>query len=126
MIIKGYVLKFDKPQELYEGFSEVISKSALDNTNLDDVVFRESVNGHVLARVKNKTIRLIKDDIGLFAIVNIKNYVPPASAILVDSELSNDEYKFGYSFIQDSEIVSVAPNLVTVTAIKKILEITFY
>lgn len=65
MEIKGYAVVFDSP-ETY-GYTEVISKNALDNAKIDDVVLRYNHNDSfmVLARTRNNSLKLEKDEKGL-------------------------------------------------------------
>lgn len=66
MEIKGYAVVFNSP-ETY-GYTEIISKNALDNAKMDDVVLRYNHNDSfmVLARTRNGSLKLNKDDKGLF------------------------------------------------------------
>ena len=66
MEIKGYAVVFDSP-ETY-GYTEVIDKHALDETDMTDVVLRYNHEDTfmVLARTRNKSLNLNVDDKGLF------------------------------------------------------------
>lgn len=62
--IIGYALKFDKPSEDL-GFTEYISRNALDNTKMDNVVaLLNHDSNYVLGRT-GKNLTLEVDDIGL-------------------------------------------------------------
>ena len=65
MEIKGYAVVFNSP-ETY-GYTEVISDKALDETDMSDVVLRYNHNDSfmVLARTRNKSLSLEKDEKGL-------------------------------------------------------------
>lgn len=65
MEIKGYAVVFDSP-ETYD-YTEIIDKHALDNTDMSDVVLRYNHNDSfmVLARTRNKSLQLEKDEKGL-------------------------------------------------------------
>ena len=65
MEIKGYAVVFNSP-ETY-GYTEVIDSRALDETDMSDVVLRYNHNDSfmVLARTRNKSLQLEKDDKGL-------------------------------------------------------------
>ena len=65
MEIKGYAVVFNSP-ETYD-YTEVIDSRALDNADMSDVVLRYNHNDSfmVLARTRNKSLQLEKDDKGL-------------------------------------------------------------
>lgn len=65
MIIEGYAIVFNQPATY--SFTEVISNKALDNTDMSDVVLRYNHNDSfiILARTRNKSLQLAKDDKGL-------------------------------------------------------------
>lgn len=65
MEIKGYAVVFNSP-ETY-GYTEIISEKALDNADMSDVVLRYNHNDSfmVLARTRNKSLKLEKDKKGL-------------------------------------------------------------
>lgn len=69
MVVEGYALTFDQPTVMAEiegrKYSEVISRSALDNTEMRDVVLNFGHQGKPLARTKNGTLALTVDDVGL-------------------------------------------------------------
>ena len=65
MEIKGYAVVFNSP-ETYD-YTEVIDEHALDETDMSDVVLRYNHNDSfmVLARTRNKSLTLEKDNKGL-------------------------------------------------------------
>ncbi len=68
--IEGYATTFDKPYLMYEydgiKFYECISKNALDEADLTDVIMQYDHKGKVLARTSNRTLMLSPDNKGLF------------------------------------------------------------
>ncbi len=87
MTIEGYAIKFNKPATHKFGkrkFTEEIKTGALDKTNMKDVPMRYNHNDSVLimARTRNKSLRLIVDDIGL-----------KVQADLLDTQSNRDLYK---------------------------------
>ena len=66
MEIKGYAVVFNSP-ETY-GYTEVIDEHALDEADMSDVVLRYNHNDSfmVLARTRNNSLKLDKDEKGLF------------------------------------------------------------
>lgn len=65
MILEGYAIVFNSPAT-YD-YTEIISNIALDNTDMSDVVLRYNHNDTflILARTKNKSLELFKDEKGL-------------------------------------------------------------
>lgn len=72
MIVEGRAVVYDSPTLLWESYDgikyyEVIQRGALDGADLSDVPFKynHSDNVMIMARTRNKTLELIKDDQGL-------------------------------------------------------------
>lgn len=87
MTIEGYAIVFDKPATHKIGnrsFTEIIRKGALDKTDMKDVPMRYNHNDNVLimARTRNKSLRLIKNEKGL-----------KVEADLLDTQSNRDLYK---------------------------------
>ena len=87
MIVEGYAIVYDTPRTIsYQdrSYTEVIVKGALDTADLSDVVMRYNHNDTylIMARTRNKSLELIKDDIGL----KIK-------ATLIDTNSNRDVYR---------------------------------
>ncbi|EPY2286129.1 HK97 family phage prohead protease [Clostridium sporogenes] len=87
MIIEGYAIKYDQPATHEYGsykFTETIKRGALDNTDMKDVPLRYNHNDTfcIMARTRNNSLQLIKDDIGL-----------KIRADLIDTQSNRDIYK---------------------------------
>lgn len=87
MLVEGYAITYDKPATHQYGnrkFTETIKRGALDNTDMKDVPMRYNHNDNVMimARTRNKSLRLIKDDVGL-----------KIEADLLDTQSNRDLYK---------------------------------
>ncbi len=87
MLIEGYAITYDKPATHEYGsrkFTETIKKGALDNTDMKDVPLRYNHNDNIMimARTRNKSLRLIKDEKGL-----------KIEADLIDTQSNRDLYK---------------------------------
>ena len=69
MEVEGYALKFDKETVIGSGawgYREKISKTALDNADLSDVVFNYNHNlDSIMARTSNDSLKLNTDSTGL-------------------------------------------------------------
>lgn len=68
--VEGYALTFEQPTVLYEfdgiEYKEKISRQALTQADMADVIFNYNHSGKVLARTRNKTLELRVDSKGLF------------------------------------------------------------
>ena len=106
MEIKGYAVVFNSP-ETY-GYTEVIDEHALDEADMSDVVLRYNHNESfmVLARTRNKSLKLDKDEKGLFMdatlqddITEHKNIFNAIKSGLIDKQsfaftVEEDEYDY--------------------------------
>ena len=103
MEIKGYAVVFNSP-ETY-GYTEVIDKHALDETDMSDVVLRYNHNDSfiVLARTRNGSLKLNTDDVGLMMNANLQNDITDHKNIFnaIKSELI-DKQSFAFSVEEDS------------------------
>ena len=87
MLVEGYAIIFEQPATHQWGsrkFTETIKKGSLDKTDMKDVPMRYNHNDNVMimARTRNKSLQLVKDDTGL----KIK-------AELLDTQSNRDLYK---------------------------------
>lgn len=106
MEIKGYAVVFNSP-ETY-GYTEVIDSHALDETDMSDVVLRYNHNDSfmVLARTRNHSLNLEKDDKGLMIdatlqddITDHRNIYNAIKSGLIDKQsfaftVDEDEYDY--------------------------------
>ena len=87
MLIEGYAITYNQPSTHQYGgrkFTEVIKSGALDKTDMKDVPMRYNHNDNVMimARTRNKSLLLIKDEKGL-----------KIQAKLLDTQSNRDLYK---------------------------------
>jgi len=87
MLIEGYAITYEKPATHSYGsrkFTETIKRGSLDKTDMKDVPLRYNHNDNVMimARTRNNSLRLIKDDVGL-----------KVQAELLDTQSNRDLYK---------------------------------
>lgn len=64
-IVEGYATTFDAPYDFYDGIKECIRSTALDSADMSDVIFQYNHEGMVLARLRNGTLELKRDNHGL-------------------------------------------------------------
>jgi HK97 family phage prohead protease len=123
MEIKGYAVVFNSP-ETY-GYTEVISKDALDNAKMDDVVLRYNHNDSfmVLARTRNGSLRLNRDEKGLFMdailqddITEHKNIFNAIKSGLIDKQ--------SFAFTVEEEEYDYETDTRTITKIGKLFDVS--
>ena len=102
MEIKGYAVVFNSP-ETYD-YTEVISDKALDDTDMSDVVLRYNHNDSfmVLARTRNNSLKLEKDEKGLMIDATLQNDITEHRNIFnaIKSGLI-DKQSFAFSVDED-------------------------
>ena len=73
-IVEGYAMKW-APYKLYEDDGQPIyeefKRSCFEGTDLSDVIFQENHQGQVLARLRNMTLEINFDDIGMHIRANL-------------------------------------------------------
>ena len=110
LFVEGYASTFEiydlfeVPAELsWEGkreiYREQIDKNAFDETDMSDVVFLRDHTGQVLARTKNKLVRLSIDDKGLFTRTDLSK-TEGARAMYEDIKAQNYT-QMSFAFISD-------------------------
>ena len=100
--IKGYAAVYDSP-ETYD-YTELIAKGAFDDADMSDVVLRYNHNDSfmVLARTRNKSLKLDVDDKGLFMDATLQNDITEHKNIFnaIKSGLI-DKQSFAFSVEED-------------------------
>lgn len=131
MIIEGYAITYDQPATHQYGsrkFTETICRGALDTTDMKDVPLRYNHNDTwmVIARTRNNSLQLIKDDVGL-----------KIRAELIDTQSNIDVYKsiearlidgmsFAFTVSENGDEWSYGETEVTrkVTSINKLFDVS--
>lgn len=123
MEIKGYAVVFNSP-ETY-GYTEVIDEHALDEADMSDVVLRYNHNDSfmVLARTRNNSLNLEKDEKGLFMdailqddITEHKNIFNAIKSKLIDKQ--------SFAFTVDEDEYDYETDTRTITKIGKLFDVS--
>lgn len=120
--LEGYAAVFDQETELFDGFYEVVRRSAFDRTienGFDTRALFNHDDNIVLGRIKAGTLSLSTDDHGLK--VRIK---PPQSAAGVVESIKRgdiDQMSFGFVSIKD-EVTSRSDG----TRLRELKEVKLY
>lgn len=123
MVIKGYAVVYNSP-ETYD-YTEIISSRALENTKMDDVVLRYNHNDSfiVLARTRNGSLKLNKDEKGLFMnatlqedITEHKNIFNAIKSGLIDKQ--------SFAFTVEEDNYDYDTDTRTITKIGKLFDVS--
>ena len=123
MEIKGYAVVFNSP-ETY-GYTEVISDKALDETDMSDVVLRYNHNDSfmVLARTRNKSLKLEKDDKGLMIDATLQDDITDHRNIF-NAFKSGLIDKQSFAFSVDEDEYDYDTDTRTITKIGKLFDVS--
>ena len=123
MEIKGYAAVFNSP-ETY-GYTEVIAPTAFDGADMSDVVLRYNHNDSfmVLARTRNKSLKLEVDEKGLFMDATLQDDITEHRNIFnaVKSELID---KQSFAFTVDEDEYDYDTDTRTITRIGKLFDVS--
>ena len=121
--IEGYAAVYDSP-ETY-GYTELIAKGAFDETDMSDVVLRYNHNDSfiVLARTRNKSLKLSIDDKGLLInaklqdnITDHKNIYNAIKSGLIDKQ--------SFAFTVEEEAYDYETDTRTILKISKLYDVS--
>ncbi len=121
MEIKGYAAVFNSP-ETYD-YTEVIAPTAFDEADMSDVVLRYNHNDTfmVLARTRNKSLKLSVDEKGLFIEATLQNDIQQHRDIFnaVKSGLID---KQSFAFVVEEDEYDYDTDTRTITKIGKVFD----
>lgn len=123
MEIKGYAAVFNSP-ETYD-YTEVIAPSAFDNADMSDVVLRYNHNDSfmVLARTRNKSLKLDIDEKGLFMDATLQDDIQAHKDVFnaIQSELID---KQSFAFTVEEYDYNYETDTRTITKIGKLFDVS--
>jgi len=127
MLIQGYAIRFNEPAVFnFDGveYREVIDPRALDKTDMRDVPLRynHSDNVMVMARTRNKTLQLIKDEQGLRILADLANTT--AGRDLYELIKRGDVDKMSFAFTVAKDDYDRETRTRTILAIDKIFDVS--
>ena len=123
MEIKGYAAVFNSP-ETY-GYTELIAPTAFDEADLSDVVLRYNHEDTfmVLARTRNKSLKLNVDEKGLFMDATLQDDIQSHKDIFnaIKSGLID---KQSFAFVVDEDEYDYDTDTRTITKIGKVFDVS--
>ena len=130
MIVEGYAIRFNEPAIFYIGgeeYREVIDRRALDHADLSDVPFKynHSDNVMIMARTRNKTLELIKDDKGLFIRAKLANTTAGRDlyTLIKRGDIDKMSFAFTVDYENDGDHYDRKTRTRTIKRIKKIWDV---
>lgn len=127
MIVEGYAITLNTPTIMYEydgnKYYEVIAPNALDETDLKDVPFKynHSDNVMIMARTRNKTLQLTKDDKGLYIRASI---APTGSGKDLYTLIKRGDIdKMSFAFTVEEDSYNSESRTRTILKIKKLYDV---
>lgn len=124
-MVEGYATTFDVPYDFGRGGAkECISSRSLDGADMSDVIFQVNHEGTPLARLRNKSLELIRDAHGLL----VRAYLGGSQAGRdLYEAISNglvDRMSWGFSVSDDGWEYDRATRTSTVTRIEKVYDVS--
>ncbi|MFV9511812.1 HK97 family phage prohead protease [Tepidibacillus sp. LV47] len=127
MIVEGYAIRFNEPAVFtLDGveYREIIDPHALDNTDMSDVPFKynHSDNVMIMARTRNKTLQLIRDEQGLKVVAELANTT--AGRDLYELIKRGDVDKMSFAFTVRSDKYDRETRTRTILDIEKLFDVS--
>lgn len=123
-IVEGYATTFDDAYEMYEydgvKYYEKISRDALKNADMRDVIFLYNHEGRVFARQKNGTLEVKADTRGIFIRADLSSTTESRS-IYEDIKTGLLD-QMSWAFTVSSEEYNKDTHTRTITGIKKVYD----
>lgn len=126
--VHGVPVVFNTPTVLWEydgiQFKEQIDRHAFDKCDMSDVIFNYNHGGHVAARLRNNTLKLLINDVGM-----------EMDAFLGGTEFGRqlleeirggyiDKMSFAFTVAEDGDEYDAATHTRTITRIKKLYDVS--
>ena len=127
MVVEGYAIRFNEPAVFRLNgveYREIIAPTALDNTDMNDVPlkYNHSDNIMIMARTRNKTLQLIRDDKGLKVRARLANTT--AGRDLYELIRRGDIDKMSFAFTVRKDNYDKKTRTRTILDIEKIFDVS--
>lgn len=125
-IVEGYATTYDDPYTLfsYDGidYKEEISRDALADADISDVIFLYDHEGMVFARMSNDTLRLSSDDKGLHVWADLGS--TEASRQMYESIKAGMVTQMSWAFTVNADGYDERTHTRTITSVKKVYDVS--
>lgn len=125
-IVEGYATTFDEPYD-FEGRSgekEVILRSALEETDMSDVIFQLNHDGMVFARQSNGTLAVMCDDHGLHVRADLRLLKSGRELAEAIRNGLITKMSWGFLIAEGGWEYDVATRTTTITKIEKVYDVS--
>ncbi len=126
LFVEGYAVTFDQPTVLFEmggiEYKEQIDARAFDDANMTDVIFNYNHSGKVMARTRNNTLTLTKDEKGLF--IRARLHGTEEGRKLYEEIRGGYIDRMSFQFTIQEESYDKANHLFTVRKVKKLYDVS--
>ena len=127
MLIQGYAIRFNEPAIFnFDGveYREIIDPRALDKTDMRDVPlkYNHSENIMIMARTRNKTLQLVRDENGLRIMAELADTT--AGRDLYELVRRGDIDKMSFAFTVAKDDYDRETRTRTILAIDKIFDVS--
>ena len=123
-IVEGYATTFDEPYELYDGFYEVISRDALDEADMSDVIFQMNHCGSPLARQRNGSLAVMCDEHGLYVRANLNGCDTSKEIYQQIKSGLVDRMSWGFMIAEDGWEYDRETKTSTITRVSKVFDVS--
>lgn len=124
--VQGRAVVFDTPTCLYEWdgvkYYEVIARGAFDHCDMSDVIMNYNHGGKVVARLRNKTLRLLLSDAGMDIEADLGGTVEGRN--LYEEIRGGYIDKMSFSFSVEESSYNNETHTRTITKIKKLYDVS--
>jgi uncharacterized protein len=130
MIVEGYAIRFNEPAIFDFGgeeFREIIDKKSIDKADITDVPFKynHSDNVMIMARTRNKTLQLIRDEQGLFIRASLADTTAGRDlyTLIKRGDIDKMSFAFTVDYENNGDEYDRQTKTRTITRIKKIWDV---
>lgn len=130
MIVEGYAIRFNEPAVFDIAgteYREIIAPGALDYADMRDVPLKYNHSDHVMvmARTRNKTLELIKDEKGLFIRAKLADTTAGRDlyTLIKRGDIDKMSFAFTVDYDNDGDEYDRKTRTRTIKRIKKIWDV---
>lgn len=128
-VVEGYATTFDAPYELYRDVDgqpvyERIDPHALDGADMTDVIFQLNHEGAPLARLRNSSLELERDEHGLMVRASLGGSANGRELYEAVSNGLIDRMSWGFTIADDGWQWDEATRTSTITKVGKVYDVS--
>lgn len=125
-IVEGYATTFNDPYVLYEydgvKYKEEVDRDALQEANMDDVIFQYNHDGMVFARMSNNTLEVSANDKGLYVRADLGS--TEDSRRMFESIKAGLVTQMSWAFTVSEDMYNEDTQTRTITKVRKVYDVS--